>query len=90
MADSTEIAAATTPAPENSSATSTAPEIKRPEMKRFWGDEAEENPDEPDGPSAADGESSTSQLPVDQLSIKDRKDLDEPEDSNIQAVTSFC
>lgn len=93
MADSTEVtaaaaAAATTPSPENLSATSTAPQIKPPEIKRYWGDEAEENPDEPDGPTAADGESSTSELPVDQLSIRDRKDLDEPEDSNIQAVTT--
>lgn len=86
MADSTETKIT---AANSSPATSTPPELKPPEIKRSWGDEAEENPDEPYSPSLAAGEKpSSSELPVDQLSIKDRTDLDEPEDSNIQAVTA--
>ncbi|XP_059646782.1 DEAD-box ATP-dependent RNA helicase 38 [Cornus florida] len=67
-----------------------APEIKpaAPEIKRSWGEEAEE---EPDVPSTSDDKVGSS-LEIDSLVIDDSKKvnkfLEEPEDSNIKAVTT--
>ncbi|KAL7170314.1 hypothetical protein ACSBR2_035228 [Camellia fascicularis] len=59
------------------------------EIKRSWGDEAEE--EEPDTPSTSD-DKTTSNLKLDSLSIHDTKKLhnflDDPQDSNIKAVTA--
>ncbi|KAI7996085.1 DEAD-box ATP-dependent RNA helicase 38 [Camellia lanceoleosa] len=59
------------------------------EIKRSWGDEAEE--EEPDTPSTSD-DKTTSDLKLDSLSIHDTKKLhnflDDPQDSNIKAVTA--
>ncbi|THG01623.1 hypothetical protein TEA_016097 [Camellia sinensis var. sinensis] len=60
------------------------------EIKRSWGDEAEE--EEPDTPSTSDNKT-TSDLKLDSLSIHDTKKLhnflDDPQDSNIKAVLSL-
>ncbi|KAJ8899784.1 hypothetical protein K2173_019484 [Erythroxylum novogranatense] len=73
--------------------TTSVPETKPTEVKRSWGDEVEE---EEENPSLDDGNKSedkaVSQLKVDELSIADEKKvnkfLDDPDDSRIRAVTA--
>ncbi|XP_010683967.2 DEAD-box ATP-dependent RNA helicase 38 [Beta vulgaris subsp. vulgaris] len=82
MADTTE-ATITIPStePETSSTTSTSLEISLPEIKS-----PEIKP--PEIKRSWGDEVDDEEFTIDQLSIKERKDLDEPEDSNIQAVTT--
>lgn len=75
----------TNSAPEN------PPELKPPEIKRSWGDEAEEETQEEQAAPSSSDDKSISELNVDSLTIDENKKkinkfLDEPEDSNIKAV----
>ncbi|PKI72560.1 hypothetical protein CRG98_007082 [Punica granatum] len=89
MSDSTAAAAdgaarsAAAPAPAESKAAA-------PEQKRLWGDEAEEEEEEQGAPSNSEGKAAA-ELDVESLTIGEQKKinkfLDEPEDSNIKAVT---
>ncbi|KAK4765915.1 hypothetical protein SAY87_007557 [Trapa incisa] len=62
-----------------------------PEQKRSWADEADEELEEQTGPSTSEDKASK-ELELELLSIGEQKKvnkfLDEPEDSNIKAVTS--
>ncbi|XP_057983588.1 DEAD-box ATP-dependent RNA helicase 38 [Malania oleifera] len=72
--------------------TATAPQNLPSEVKRSWGDEVDDLPGEPDAPSTSSADKAVSELNVDALSIdktkKSSEFLDEPEESNITAVTS--
>ncbi|GAB4833524.1 DEAD-box ATP-dependent RNA helicase 38 [Ancistrocladus abbreviatus] len=62
--------------------------LTRSEIKRSWGDEADDAPEDSAAPSSAGDDNVNSEFSVDALSINEPKLLDEPEDSNIRAVTA--
>ncbi|GAB4827073.1 DEAD-box ATP-dependent RNA helicase 38 [Ancistrocladus abbreviatus] len=77
---------ATTGGPPPTEAKTEAP-LKSPEIKRSWGDEADDEPEDSAAPSNA-RDDVVSELNVESLKINEPKLLDDPEDSNIRAVTT--
>nr|DAD48742.1 TPA_asm: hypothetical protein HUJ06_018679 [Nelumbo nucifera] len=80
MADSSNVAA---------SGTENVPEVNPPQVRRSWADEEDDMAEEPTSSASGD---KPAELNVDSLAIDESKKvnkfLDEPEDSNIKAVTS--
>ncbi|KAG5553432.1 hypothetical protein RHGRI_011348 [Rhododendron griersonianum] len=87
MADTDNSTSTSAPAPAPASTSAPAPAA---EPKRYWGDEAEEEEEEASGEQAPP--SSIPDLKIDSLSIdvakKPNNFLEDPDDSNIKAVTT--
>ncbi|KAF5737508.1 DEAD-box ATP-dependent RNA helicase 38 [Tripterygium wilfordii] len=96
MADATDSAteatSETTNAVEAPEATFKTKQSQEAEPKRSWGDEVDNAPDEEPSASTASEEKVVSELNVEGLTIEEEEKintfLDEPEDSNVTAVTS--
>ncbi|KAK3406250.1 hypothetical protein EUGRSUZ_K02417 [Eucalyptus grandis] len=89
-------APAPAPAPAAAAAAAAAAAESKPqvaEIRRSWGDEVDDEPEEQSSaPASTSADKAGAELDVDSLTIdegkKINKFLDEPEDSNIKAVTS--
>ncbi|KAF5750453.1 DEAD-box ATP-dependent RNA helicase 38 [Tripterygium wilfordii] len=93
MADATDSVSSTTNAVEAPEAKSeTKQSTAAAEPKRLWGDEVDDSSDEEPSASTASEDKVVSELNVGELRIEDEEKintfLDEPEDSNVTAVTS--
>lgn len=84
MADSETPASTTATATASSTTTETKPPVKQPPR---WGDIEDDAPEEPNPESSSTSELNLETLKIDETK-KINKFLDEPEDSNIKAVTS--
>ncbi|XAR64597.1 RNA helicase [Bertholletia excelsa] len=92
MADASKSTVDSTASAETKPVEATSAETKPLEVKRSWGDEAEEEEEAAAAAAAVAATSTSSDLKLESLAIDESKKvhrfLDEPEDSNIKAVTA--
>ncbi|KAK2965363.1 hypothetical protein RJ640_024105, partial [Escallonia rubra] len=103
MADTTTAATIATTAPDTATATSIStstatstvpppdtkpPDAKPPEAKFSWADEPDDEPEPEPEPSTSDDSLNLQSLAIDDSKSSINRFLDDPDDSNIQAVTS--